>query len=319
MAARYQKVRKPKVALVGLGLTVGPLALQLLDAGYPVTGYIRTRSKTDQLHEARLVEAGLILAESPRAATEAAEIVFTMASDLQTLRRLTGGADGILQGLGPGKVHVEMSPIGPLATVEIAAEVALTGAQMLDAPVATSEQEPLRLLLVGGADDVFATARLALQQLASRVIHVGPSGSGALMKVATSLVLASQWAAFCEGLLLAERAGVSRALAVEVLVELASPAVAGRAGMLEHLPEVPWLDIAGAQQDLRLALERGHAFWLPLWVTAVTDQLLTVCRSQGYEHQDLATLYHILAILSGDAPSGEDAVAPSAADSTRTR
>jgi len=139
MAARYQEVHKPKLGFVGLGGLAGRLAMQLLDAGYPVAGYSRTRFKTDQL-----VQTGLMLAESPRAATEAAEIVFTMVSDPQTLRKVTGGADGILQGLGPGKVHVEMSPVGPRATVEITAEVALTGAQMLDAlvadAVASSEQ-----------------------------------------------------------------------------------------------------------------------------------------------------------------------------------
>jgi 3-hydroxyisobutyrate dehydrogenase-like beta-hydroxyacid dehydrogenase len=275
--------------------------MQLLDAGYPVAGYSRTRFKTDQL-----VQAGLMLAESPRAATEAAEIVFTMVSDPQTLRKVTGGADGILQGLGPGKVHVEMSPVGPRATVEITAEVVLTGAQMLDAPVAdavaTSEQESLRLLLVGGAHDAFTAVRPILQQLAGRVLYVGPSGSGALMMLATSLALSSQWAAFCEALLLAERGGIPRALAVEVLVESASPAVAARAGMVETPPEMPWFDIAGTQQDLRLALERVHALGVPLPLTAMTDQLLTICRGLGHGHQDLAALYHVLASLSGHAP-----------------
>jgi 3-hydroxyisobutyrate dehydrogenase-like beta-hydroxyacid dehydrogenase len=276
----------------------GRLAKLLLEAGYRVIGYDRTEANATWLFD-----FGLVPATTARSAADRSETIFTMVSCPDVLVAVSNGPDGILGGLGPGKTLVELSTVGPLAVQRLAQQVAQTGAAMLDAPVlgtaADLGQGALRMILVGGDPRVLGRVRPVLDTLSPRVVHVGPLGAGALMKLAANLVLPIQWAAFCEGLLLAERGGIARERALEVLGELAAPAVAARLPSVAELPEEPWLDVASMQKDLALALERGHSIGVPMLLTAAADQLLTICRGLGYARQDMAAMFHVLAELAG--------------------
>jgi 3-hydroxyisobutyrate dehydrogenase-like beta-hydroxyacid dehydrogenase len=296
-AVRHSEA-KPSIGLVGLGRTGGRLAKLLLEAGYQVIGYDRTEAKATWL-----LDSGLVPAATAGAVADRSQMIFTMVSGPDVLTAVSDGPDGILGGLGPGKTLVELSTVGPLAVQRLAQQVAQTGAAMLDAPVigtvAALEQGPLRMVLVGGDPRVLGRVRPVLDALSARVVHVGPLGAGALMKLAVNLALPIQWAAFCEGLLLAERGGIARERALEVLGELAAPAVAVRMPLVAELPEEPWFDVIGMQTDLALALERGHSIGVPMLLTAAADQLLTMCRGLGYGRQDLAAMFHVLAELAG--------------------
>ena len=286
------------LGFVGLGVMGGRVAERLLGAGHQVAGYNRTRSKAE-----RLVDQGLTLLDSPRAVGEASDVTFSMVTGTQALRAVTDGEDGVVAGLGPGKVYVDMSTVSPSASREVAERVAARGAAMLDAPVsgsvATLEEGRLSLM-VGGDQDVFDRVRPILQAIGPRVTRVGENGQGVLMKIATNLSLAVQMLAFSEGVLLAEKGGISREAAVEVLVNsvVGSPMVKYRGPFVLKLPDEAWFDVNMMQKDMLLALEAGRELDVPLPTTAVTNQMLTAARAMGLEDRDFAVLFHALARMA---------------------
>jgi 3-hydroxyisobutyrate dehydrogenase-like beta-hydroxyacid dehydrogenase len=289
----------PQVGFVGLGVMGGRIAVRLLRAGHAVTGYNRTRSKA-----AWLLDEGMRWADTPRAVAETAEITFSMVTGTAALRAVTEGEDGILAGLGPGKVYVDMSTVSPSASRALAGTVAERGAAMLDAPVSGSVvtlEEGRLSLMVGGDAEVVERVLPVLGDIGPKVTHVGPAGSGALMKIATNLSLAVQMTAFSEGVLLAEKGGIPRETAVEVLTNsvIGSPMVRYRGPFVLKQPDEAWFDVNMMQKDLLLALEAGRELDVTLPTTAVTNQLLTTARAMGLERRDFAAVFDALARMSG--------------------
>jgi 3-hydroxyisobutyrate dehydrogenase-like beta-hydroxyacid dehydrogenase len=288
-----------KLGFVGLGTMGGPMVKRLLAAGHTVTGYNRTRSRGEWL-----LELGMRWADTPRAAAENADVTFTMVSDTEALLAVTGGPDGLLSGLKPGNVYVDMSTVSPAASQELAAQVASKGAQMLDAPVSgsvvTLEAGQLSIM-VGGDRAIFEQVKPILQAIGPTVNYVGGNGLAVMMKVAINLSLPVQILAFGEGLLLAEKAGIPRETAVEVLLNsvVASPALKYRAPLILNMPDQPLFDVNMIQKDLLLALEMGRELQVPLPTTATTNQWLTAARGLGFEDLDFAILFKVLAQLSG--------------------
>jgi 3-hydroxyisobutyrate dehydrogenase-like beta-hydroxyacid dehydrogenase len=287
------------VGFVGLGVMGGRIALRLLRAGHTVTGYNRTRAKA-----AWLEAEGMRLAGSPRAAAEAAEVTFSMVTGTAALQAVTEGPDGVLAGLGPGKVYVDMSTVSPSASRELAGRVAERGAAMLDAPVSGSVvtlEEGRLSIMVGGDREVVDRVRPVLQDIGPTVTHVGPAGQAVLMKIATNLSLAVQMVAFSEGVLLAEKAGIPRETAVEVLLHsvIASPMVRYRGPFVLKQPEEAWFDVDMMQKDLQLALDAGRELDVALPTTAVSNQLMTAARAMGLRERDFATVFTVLARMSG--------------------
>jgi 3-hydroxyisobutyrate dehydrogenase-like beta-hydroxyacid dehydrogenase len=289
----------PNLGFVGLGVMGGRIAKRLLDAGYPVTGYNRTKSKA-----AWLADAGMVLADTPRAVAEASEITFSMVSDTAALRAVAEGVDGILAGLGPRAVYVDMSTVSPHVSRELAAKVSERGAAMLDAPVSgsvTTLEKGQLSIMVGGDAAVLERVQPVLEAIGPKVIHVGGQGLAMLMKTAINLNLAVQLTAFSEGLLIAEKGGIGRDVAVQAMLAsvIASPSLAYRAPFVSELPEEAWFDVRMMQKDLQLALDTGRAVGVPMPTTAAVNQLLTACRGLGMEKEDFAAVYHALARLSG--------------------
>ena len=272
---------------------------RLLDAGHSVFGYNRTRSKAQPL-----LDAGMKWADTPRAVAQAADIILSMVSNTQALEAVTTGTDGILAGLRPGKIYIDMSTVSPAAIREIAKQVESKGAQMLDAPVSgsviTLEQGNLSIM-VGGDAQTFERARPLLQAIGPKVTHVGRNGLAVSMKIATNLSLAVQMLAFSEGVLLAEKSGITRATAVEVLLNsvIASPMVKYRGPFVLNMPEEAWFDVNMMQKDLLLALEMGRELDVPLPTTAITNQLLTTARAMDLADKDFAVLFQTLARMAG--------------------
>jgi 3-hydroxyisobutyrate dehydrogenase-like beta-hydroxyacid dehydrogenase len=287
------------VGFVGLGVMGGRIARRLLRAGHTVTGWNRTRAKA-----AWLEAEGLRLAGSPRAAAAASEVTFSMVTGTAALAAVTEGPDGVLQGLGPGKVYVDMSTVSPSASRQLAGRVAERGAAMLDAPVSGSVvtlEEGRLSIMVGGDREVVDRVLPVLRDIGPTVTHVGPAGQAVLMKIATNLSLAVQMVAFSEGVLLAEKAGIPRETAVEVLLHsvIASPMVRYRGPLVLKQPEEAWFDVDMMQKDLLLALEAGRELDVALPTTAVSNQLMTAARAMGLRERDFATVFTVLARMSG--------------------
>lgn len=287
------------IGFVGLGVMGGRMARRLLQAGHDVIGYNRTKSKG-----LWLIEAGMRWADSPAAVVRAADVIFSMVTDTAALRSITEGPNGILAGLGPGKIYVDMSTVSPAASRELAQKTAARGSQMLDAPVsgsvATLEEGRLSIM-VGGDRDAFEQIKPILEDIGSKVTYVGRNGQAVLMKIAVNLSLAVQMLALSEGLLLAEKGGIARETAVDVLLNsvIASPMLKYRAPFILQMPEEAWFDVNLMQKDLLLALETGAHLNVPLTTVAVANEMLTTARAMGLGERDFAILYEVVARLAG--------------------
>ncbi|HXU91011.1 MAG TPA: NAD(P)-dependent oxidoreductase [Methylomirabilota bacterium] len=294
-----------RLGFIGLGAMGSRLARRLLDAGHSVTGYNRTPEK------ARALEPkGLKVAATPREAATGAEAVFSMVTDDAALRAVVLGADGILAGLDGGAVLVEMSTVGPAVTRELADAVARRGAAMLDAPVSGSTitvEQGHASIVVGGDSAALERVKPYLAVMGpGGLTHVGAVGSAKTMKIATNLGLAVQMVAFSEAVLLAEKAGITRATAVEALLKsvIASPMIKYRGPfVVGAMPRDAWFDVAMMQKDLQLALDQAHATGVTLPTTALAQEWLTAARGLGLGARDFATVFDVLATVSGLPPS----------------
>jgi 3-hydroxyisobutyrate dehydrogenase-like beta-hydroxyacid dehydrogenase len=287
------------LGFVGLGVMGSRMAKRLLDAGHSVTGYNRTKSKAQWL-----IDAGMKWANSPRVAVESSEAVFSMIANNGALRAVTEGKEGILAGLSAGKIYIEMSTVSPAAIREIAKQVEANGAEMLDAPVSGSSitlEEGKLSFMVGGKREVFEKVLPYLHAIGPKATYVGSHGLAAAMKVATNLSLAVQMLAFSEGLLLAEKSGIARETAVEVLLNsvIASPMVKYRGPFVLKMPDEALFDVNMMQKDLLLALEMGRQLDVPLQTTAITNQMLTTTRAMGLADKDFAVMFEALARMAG--------------------
>jgi 3-hydroxyisobutyrate dehydrogenase-like beta-hydroxyacid dehydrogenase len=287
------------VGFVGLGAMGGGIVRRLLSAGHVVTGWNRTKAKAEPL-----LEAGMRWRDTPRTVAEASEITFTMVTNTRALEAVTQGAEGIIAGLGPGKIYVDMSTASPTASRALAEQVTATGAQMLDAPVSGSLstlEEGKLSVMVGGPSEVFVRAKPVLEDIGPRVTYVGVNGQAALMKIATNLSLAVQMLAFSEGVLLAEKGGIDRSVAVDVLTNsaIASPMVKYRGPFVLRPPDVAWFDVNMMQKDLLLALEQGRELNVPLPTAATANEMLTAARAMGFAKEDFAVVFRVLAAMSG--------------------
>jgi len=281
------------IGFVGLGAMGSRVAGRLLDDGNTVYGTDLTRSQP-------LIDRGLVWRDTPREVAAAADVVFSMVTDDAAVRAITSGPDGILAGLAPGKVYVDMSTISPQASREVADQVRSVGAQMLDAPVSGSipqAETGTLAIMVGGEETAFRVAQPLLATLGQTVTHVGTNGQGLLLKLAINISLAVQTLAFSEGLVLAERGGIDPRLAAEVMStsSIGSPMLKARVPLLLDLPERAWFDITMMHKDIRLALGTAEELGTPLPSAAIADQILTRAGELGYARRDLASLHQVLA------------------------
>jgi len=288
-----------KLGFVGLGVMGGGVARRLLAAGHELHGWNRTPEKA-----APLVAEGLVLEESPRAVAQQADVVFTMVTNVPALRAVAEGEDGIIAGLGPGKVWVDMTTAAPAVSRELAERVQETGADMVDAPVSgsVSTLEEGRLsIMVGGNEETFHRVEPILLDIGPKVTRVGDNGQALLLKIAINLSLHVQMVAFCEGLLLAEKDGIDREVALDVMLGsvIASPMLKYRAPFILDMPDEAWFNVNMMQKDMLLALEAGRQLDVSMPTTAITNELLTAARAMGLEHNDFAVVYEVLAEMAG--------------------
>ena len=288
-----------KLGFVGLGVMGSEMVLRLLSKGHTVTGYNRTSSKAE-----RLVQKGMKWGDSPRAVAAAADVVFSMVTNSAALEAIVEGPEGILAGLTPGKFYVDISTVSPEYSRLVAAKVRAKGCDMVDAPVSGSVitlQEGKLSVMVGGSRETFEKLKPILLEIGPKVTFVGDNGLALVMKIATNLSLAVQMLAFSEGVLLAEKSGISREIAVEVLVNsaIASPMIKYRGPFVLKLPDEAWFNVNMMQKDMLLALELGRKLDVPMPSTAVTNEFLTAARGMGLVKEDFAVVYDVLAQMSG--------------------
>lgn len=284
---------RAKIGLVGLGHMGGNIAARLLTAGYQVHGEARRRE-----HAQHLVEEGLRWRDTPREVAEAVDVIFTSVPDDRVLEEVALGADGVLAGLSAGKVWVDLSTVSPRVSRQLARRARKQGAAMLDAPVSGSVpqvQSGTLTIMVGGDADAYRRVEPVLRELGTPT-RIGENGQGLALKLAINISLAVQMLAFAEGLVLAERDGVDRTIAVDVMTQSAigSAMLKARAPLVLDLPEDAWFDVRLMHKDIQLALSMAGELDITLPSAEVADKALARAEELGYGRRDIAALYNVL-------------------------
>jgi 3-hydroxyisobutyrate dehydrogenase-like beta-hydroxyacid dehydrogenase len=281
------------IGFVGLGHMGGNMAARYLSAGYPVFGEARSKDGLDQL-----LQDGLSWRATPRELAESVDIVITSIPNDDVLREIASGDDGIMAGLEARKVWVDVSTVSPGASREVAEQVQATGALMLDAPVSGSVPQVKTgtlTIMVGGDESAYERVEPVLRELGSPT-HIGKNGQGLVLKLAINISLAVQMLALSEGLLMAERDGVDRKLALEVMTEspIGSPMLKARVPLVLEPSDEAWFDVELMHKDIRLALQTADELHVPLPTAHAADEVLTQAEGLGFSQRDIAALREVL-------------------------
>ena len=287
-----------KIGFVGFGSMGHPMARLLLEAKHEVHGYNRTREKARDL-----IDRGLRWCDSPRAVAEACDVTISMVSDDSALEAVATGEDGILAGLGEGKIYVDMSTVSPDISRRLAGAARERGARMLDAPVSGSVpqvEQGVLTIIVGGDKAAFDAVSPILETWGTPH-YIGPGGQGLLLKLAINISLAAQMLAFSEGVLLAERGGIDRRKALDVMAgsAIGSPMLKARASFLMELPEQSWFTLDLLHKDIRLALDSGKQLHTPLPSAHASDETLQRAHDAGHGQRDIAAAFKALTEMDG--------------------
>jgi len=291
------------IGFVGLGAMGALIVPRLMAAGHVVVGWNRSPDKAKPL-----VEAGMRLAATPRAVAETAEIVFSIVTDAAAVRAVALGVDGIMAGLRPGGIYIDMSTIAPDSSRAIAAEFAKAGSIMLDGPLSGSPvtvKAGQASIMIGGDAAAYERAKPVLLAIGPKVTRIGDNGLACQMKIAINLLLMVEVVCFGEAVALAEKGGVARATAVDaILKSVAASPVLGYRGpfILEgQMPAVPLADVTLQQKDMTLALELGRKLGSPVPLAAAANEMMNACRGLGIDHNDFVVAHEVYRRLGGQS------------------
>ncbi len=285
---------KERVGFLGLGIMGAPMASNLMEAGFELVLYNRTREKAEEL-----AERGAEIAASPREAAEKSDVAITMLPGPTEVEELVVGEDGLLKGAREGSLLVDMSTSSPVLARKLACCAGERGLGMLDAPVSGGDAgaiEGTLSIMVGGSEDDFERARPIFETLGKNVVRVGEAGAGQVAKAANQIVVALTIEAISEALVLGSKAGVDPAKILEALSGgLASNQVMEIKGakLLSHDFE-PGGKIEFQRKDLGIALAAAREYGVPLPVTAMVDAMFGALESRGLGDRDHSALLTLL-------------------------
>ncbi len=286
------------VGFIGLGLMGGPMARNLLKAGFEVVGYNRSRGKVDAL-----VADGGTAGDSPADVASRCDVVISCVSDTPDVQQVVAGDDGIAAGAGAGLVYIDCSTISPRVTRELHDKLARQDVAMLDAPISGgswgAEQGTLSIM-VGGEREVFDRVMPVFEAMGKTITYCGPSGSGQSVKLCNQVAVAVNLQAVCEALVLAVRSGLDPA----VMLEAIGGGAAGSWALNNLGPRMVARDFAPGfmidlqQKDLRLVAEAARELNVPLPGTSLVSQLLAAMQADGAGREGTQALVKALEKLA---------------------
>lgn len=286
-----------KIGFIGLGIMGSPMALNMMRAGNKL--FTHTRGKTPDI----LAEGGATLCTSNKGVAERADIIFIMVPDTPQVQEVLLGDNGVVQGLTPGKIVVDMSSISPIATKEFAAKVRANGCEYLDAPVSGGEvgaKNATLSIMVGGKQEIFDQVKPLFECMGKNITLVGGVGDGQTAKVANQIIVALNIEAVSEALLFAAKAGANPAKVREALMGgFASSKILEVHGerMIKRTFD-PGFRIELHQKDLNLALSTARALGVALPNTATAQELFNSCAAHGGKAWDHSAMVRALEKLS---------------------
>jgi len=283
-----------KVGLIGPGLMGQPMALNLINAGYPLWVYSRSADRAQPL-----VEAGATACSTPREVAENSDIVITIVSDTPDVEQVILGDDGVIQGASAGNVVVDMSTISASATRKIAAQLGEKGIEMLDAPVSGGDigaRDGTLSIMVGGKSEVFDRVKPLFEIMGKNIVHVGDVGAGQVAKTCNQMLVAQHVNAVAEALLLAKKCGVDPAKVREALLGgFAASRVLEVHGMrMLNRDFVPGFKAKLHKKDMRIAMEIIDELNMDLPATKLATEGINRAVEDGLGEADTTSVVQIL-------------------------
>lgn len=280
----------PRIGFLGLGTMGLPMAMNLLTAKFPVTVWNRTPAKMEPL-----LRQGAKAGKGPAYVAAEADILITMVSRPQDVEELALRPDGVVDGLRPGSVFIDMSTVLPATSRKLAGAAAAKRAEFLDAPVVGSKgpaTEGSLVILVGGLPQTLDRCRPALAAMGKTIIHAGGVGAGAALKLATNLMLAHLSAGFAEALLLVRRAGLDPKKFLDVLEAstFRSPWYQSKGRGMIAGEFSPHFALKHMRKDLRLMRELGADVRAALPITEAIEALFTRSEAAGRAELDYSAI-----------------------------
>ena len=287
---------KPTVAILGLGIMGGGMAKRLLSSSFPVVVYNRSREKCIPF-----TADGARAAETPRKAASKAQIVISMVANDAASREVWLGENGALEGAAPNSILIESSTLTGGWIHELSSRASTRGCRFLDAPVTGTKPHAASgelVFLVGGSSDVVEAARPVFSVLGRETIHLGPVGSGALMKLVNNFLCGVQAASLAEALSLIKAGGIDRGKALSILTGGAPGSgivkrVADRVTTNDFAPNfaLRWM-----AKDLAYALGEASQRRIELQTAAAALSMYQQAIAEGYGDEDFSAVTRAVAV-----------------------
>jgi len=298
-----------KVGFIGLGIMGRPMAGHVIRGGYPL--HIHSRGTPP----AELLDAGAVAFGSPREVAEHSDAVITMVPDTPDVEAVVFGANGIAEGLSPGKILIDMSSINPMATRKFASRLAEKGCEWLDAPVSGGDvgaRNATLSIMVGGAEAAFDRVKPILELMGGNITLIGTAGDGQTAKVANQIIVALTIEAVAEALLFASKAGADPARVRSALMGgFASSRILevhGERMVTRNFD--PGFRIELHQKDLNLALQSARELQMSLPNTAATQELFSACAAHGGARWDHSAIVKALELMADHEIGGSTIASP---------
>ncbi len=288
-----------RIGFIGLGIMGGGMARNLLRAGFPLQVWNRTARRMEPL-----IAEGATAANNPAALAAASDIIITCVSDTPDVEAVLLGEEGVIAGVRPGSLVIDMSTISPQATIAIGDRLAQHGAHVLDAPVSGGSEGAARgtlSIMVGGDEPDVARARPVFEAMGKTITHVGGRGAGQTVKLVNQILVVGNTLAMCEALLLAQAGGVDLQKAYEAV----SPGAAGSWMFTNRAPQIlrrdwqPGFTIDLQQKDLRLVLQTADELGVPVPATSLIFNLYRTLQARGLGEEGNHGLIKALEYLAG--------------------
>jgi 3-hydroxyisobutyrate dehydrogenase len=288
-----------KIGFIGMGIMGKPMSLNLLKAGFDVTVYNRTESKT-----AEPVSRGAKKAHTPAEAAADSTVIITIVSDTPDVESVILGKNGVIESIRPDSVVIDMSTISPKATREIAARLKEKGAHMLDAPVSGGEQGAIDgtlSIMTGGETAVFERCLPVLQAMGKNVIHVGLNGMGQTVKLVNQILVTGTLNSVIEALIFAQKSGVD----LEKTIDAVKGGAAGSWQLVNLAPRIierdfrPGFMIDLLVKDLNLVTESAGEMGIDLPVTSRVKEMYEKLQAEGEGQNGTQALIKVLEKING--------------------
>lgn len=289
---------KPNVGFIGLGIMGAPMAGHILNAGYPLTVYNRTHSKT-----ADIAARGAQVGDSPADVAAKSEIIITMVSDSPDVERVVAGPKGVLEGTQSGSIVIDMSTISPEVERKLDQKLRAKGSTLMDAPVSGGDvgaRNATLAIMVGGDAAAVERVKPVLETMGKTITHCGPVGSGQLTKLCNQILVSLNLLGVSEAITFARKNGLDP----QVMIEAIKGGAAGSWQLANLGPRIVSRDFAPGfmidlvQKDLRIILETAASVQTALPATSLVHQLFRSAQAYGSGREGTQAMAKVLERLS---------------------